>query len=74
MGHADWAWLTLLIAVIGYELKAPEGQLLSEACDRYRRRHPLITNAAIVLVAAHLLRALPRRLDPLHHVAGRLGR
>lgn len=72
--HSDVAWLTLAAAVVCYELLAPPGQLLSEACDRYRQRHPLVVGAAVVMVAAHLLRALPHRVDPLHHLAGRLRR
>ena len=47
MKHGDAAWATLALGVLLYEFFAPPGQLLSEACDRYRRRHPFITNAAI---------------------------
>lgn len=72
--HSDVAWLTLAAAVVCYELLAPPGQLLSEACDRYRRRRPLLTRAVIVGVGAHLLRVIPPRLDPLHHVAVRVFR
>ena len=71
---ADVAWMCLAVCVVAYELCAPPGELLSEACDDYRRRHPVVTDAIIVYIAAHLLRRWPRSIDPLHHLATRLGR
>jgi hypothetical protein len=69
--HGDWAWIALASAILGYEVRAPEGQLLSEAVDRYRARHPFITNAVILAVSLHLMRAIPPRFDPLHRLAAR---
>lgn len=66
---ADVAWLTLAAAVAVYELAAPAEELLSEAVDRYRTRHPVIIHAAIVYLAGHLTRVWPRHLDPLCLVA-----
>ena len=69
---ADRAWITLAAGILTYEILA-EDELLSEAVDRYRRRHPIITQMVIGYVAAHLLRIIPRRFDPLHRLAS-LGR
>lgn len=76
MKPADWAWVALGAAVAAYELHAPrkDWELLSEACDRYRERHPIVIISAIILVAAHLTRVVPPRLDPLHQLAVRLPR
>jgi hypothetical protein len=71
MKPSDYAWLTLAVGIITYEIKSPPGELLSQAVDRYRRRHPIATDIAIVYIAAHLLRRWPQRLDPLHRIAGR---
>jgi len=72
MKGGDYAWLGIAIGVAAYESSCPPGELLSEAADRYRAKHPLITDALIVYVAAHLLRKWPRRFDPLHHLAVKL--
>jgi hypothetical protein len=72
MKHADYAWAALAAGVVAYEAAAPPGQLLSEAVDRYRVRHPFVTNGAIFYVAMHLLRQWPARIDPLHQLALRL--
>lgn len=71
---ADWAWMGLGAAILTYELVATrrEWELLSEACDRYRARHPWVTRGAIGYVSAHLLRLIPRPVDPLHLLATRI--
>lgn len=69
MRHGDAAWIALAIGVLAYEIAAPRGELLSEAVDRYRRRHPVITNTLICYLALHLMRGLPPRIDPLHRIA-----
>ena len=76
MRHADYAWLTLAAAVLGYEIAAAtrrDWELLSEAADRHRRRHPVATHLAVIYLAGHLLRRWPARIDPLHRLATRLG-
>lgn len=68
MRSGDYAWLALVLGVTAYEIKAAldgGGELLSEACDRYRHAHPIITTTTIVYVAGHLARVWPRRVDPL---------
>lgn len=76
MRAADYGWLGVAAAVIGYEIRAArlDWELLSEAADRYRRAHPILTDATIFYLALHLLRAIPRRMDPLHLLAAAIGR
>ena len=74
MKHGDAAWAAIGLAVLVYELCAPPGQLLSEAVDKYRIRHPILTNSLIVFLAGHLLRIWPRHIDPLHQLAVRANR
>lgn len=74
MRHGDWAWSAIAAGVVAYEVAAPDGELLSEAISRYRVRHPVVVTLAVCYLAAHLLRVIPGRLDPLHQLATRLGR
>jgi len=74
MRHGTVAWLVLTAAVIAYEAAAKQDELLSEAVDRYRDRHPILTNSVIVFLAGHLLRIWPRPIDPLHQLAVRVNR
>ena len=71
---ADYAWSSLAALIVAYEACAAPGELLSEGMQRYRQRHPVITDAAIIYIAAHLMRKWPRPIDPLHRLATRLGR
>lgn len=74
MKPADRAWIVLAGGVFAYEAAAAltKWELLSEAVDRYRAKHPVITLGVICLLAAHLSRAIPRNLDPIHQAAARL--
>lgn len=74
MRAGNSAWLVLLIGVAAYEAFSPPGELMSEAADRARVVHPFLTDLAIVYVAAHLLRVIPERFDPLTQLASRLRR
>lgn len=76
MRAADFGWIGVAAGVLAYELHAArlDWELLSEACDRYRRRHPILTDATIFYLALHLLRAIPHRIDPLHRFATWAGR
>lgn len=71
---ADWAWISVGVAVLAYEAIAArrEWELLSEACDRYRQNHPVLTVGAVGYLAAHLTRLIPKPLDPLHVVAAKV--
>lgn len=77
MRPADRAWLTLAVGITAYEVAAcrrPGWELLSQAADRHRARHPVLVHAAAVYLAAHLTRRWPARVDPLHRIASRLSR
>ena len=68
MKPADWAWVGIAAAVLGYEAMAARRKwdYLSEAMDRYRTNHPWIIYGCIGYLSAHLTRLIPPRLDPLH--------
>jgi hypothetical protein len=66
MRPADRAWLALAGGIAMYEFAAVEGELLSEAADRYMLAHPWWTSAVVVAVGMHLRNAVPDRCDPLH--------
>lgn len=71
MKPADAAWTVVAVGVIGYEAVAAfrtDCELLSEAADRYRRRHPVATHCTVIYLAGHLLRRWPQRWDPLHRL------
>lgn len=76
MKPADYAWVGLAAAVVGYEITAAvrrDWELLSEAVDRYRAGAPIATHLAVIYMAGHLLRRWPARWDPLHQMAARWG-
>jgi hypothetical protein len=72
---ADCGWIALALGVVAYEAAATQRrhdwELLSEACDRYRIGHPILTNLTIAYLAAHLTRLIPRQLDPLYIIGTR---
>jgi len=74
MKPGDWAWAALAAGIIGYEIGAPRGQLLSERVDAYRNAHPVVTFAVLTYIPLHLARVWPRQVDPLHQLAVWLGR
>lgn len=73
---ADRAWLGIAAAVLAYEAAASrrrhDWELLSEAADRYRDRHPILVHGVVLYLAAHLTRRIPQSLDPLHLLAARI--
>ena len=74
MKHGDVAWAGIALTVLVYGFFAPPGHVLSQRGDPYQTRHPNLTDAAIVYLAAHLLRVWPRPVDPLHQMAVRANR
>lgn len=70
LGWGDWAW----IAILGYELFCPPGEMLSESLDRKLDKVPRLTEALIVYTALHCANRLPARIDLFHQIARLLGR
>ena len=66
MRAGDKAWIGLGIGVGVYEVLARDGELMSEAADRYMLRHPWLVRVVAFLLAAHVCNLLPDRCDPLH--------
>lgn len=68
MRPADRAWLAILGGGAVYEAVAfirRDWELLSAAFDRYRAARPVVTHVGVIILALHLLRRIPARLDPL---------
>lgn len=74
MRSSERAWIVLGVGILGYEVLAKEGELLSEQIDRWLERHRFFTTAAVMITAAHLLNWLPKRVDPFHLVFSGRGR
>ncbi|MGB0877559.1 MAG: DUF7427 family protein [Mycobacterium sp.] len=66
MRAGDRAWLTLGVAIAAYEWRAVDGELLSEAADRWIARHPWLVRLAVFMVASHVANVSPQWCDPLH--------
>lgn len=71
MRPAEKAWLALAAGVIGYEIFAEEGELMSEAVDRWLMKHPAVTTLGVVVTAMHLLNWIPKPIDPFHLLSRR---
>ncbi|AEF57278.1 hypothetical protein CROSSROADS_96 [Mycobacterium phage Crossroads] len=69
MKPSDYAWLALLCAIVGYEIAAPPGELLSEGWDRYLQRFPIGARVLPLVVTLHVINALPERYDPVHRLS-----
>lgn len=65
MRPADIAWSALLGVIIAYEIAAPVNELLSEGWDRYLVSRPVIARVVPIMLALHLINALPRSVDPI---------
>lgn len=63
MRPSDKAWLLLAAGVAAWDVLCPRGEMLSEASERYGRRHPLLWGGLVVYTAGHLLHVWPRRFD-----------
>jgi hypothetical protein len=64
---ANPGWAAIGVFVIGHNvIAAGRGdEMLSEACDRYLKNHPVLTTSVVAAVALHLINALPPFADPL---------
>lgn len=68
MTPAGRKWLAIFADILQYELDhANDGELLSEACDRWIDRYPILARAAIIglggVLIAHLANCLPAEAD-----------
>ena len=70
MRAGDRAWLVLSVGVVAWELRCPEGELLSEAADRWVEHHPWLVRAIAFALAAHVSNSVDPRLDVIHHLCG----
>lgn len=61
---ATIAWTVLGASVLGYEVFARPGQLLSEGVDRWLVRNPVAVYLGVGVTAAHLLNLIPDKIDP----------
>jgi hypothetical protein len=61
--NARQAWALLAAGVLGYEVICKDGQLLSECVDEWLATRPILTRAAIAVLALHLGNAVPQRYD-----------
>lgn len=66
MKSSDYAWMTLGAGVLGYDILCGEGLTLSERVDDWLTTHPVATRAAVIILAAHLINAVPERVDIVH--------
>lgn len=71
---AHKAWLAIGAFVVGYELLAKEGQLLSEGWDKIIDKHPIIGRALPLYVTAHVVNVLPESVDLIHKASNTLDR
>lgn len=63
---AKRGWALIAATVIAHEIFCPPGELLSEGADRLVDRHPLLTRAAGLMVASHVLNLVNEKADPIH--------
>ena len=66
--RARKAWLAIAAIVLAHNLTAEDGDTLSEAVDEWLLTHPLLTRAAIAVLALHLANAVSNNADPVHWV------
>lgn len=64
------AWTAIGAGVLAYDILCPQGETLSEGMDGALERPfgRYLAIGAVAITGAHLLNALPERLDPLHQV------
>lgn len=62
MTSGERAWLALLAGVVGYNVAASPGNMLSEAADV----HPWIARGVGLIVYLHVANLIPARRDPIH--------
>ena len=68
MRAGDRAWIALGVGVVAWELRCPEGELLSESADRMIERHPWLVRAVAFALACHISNSVPERYDLIHQL------
>ncbi len=68
MRAGDRAWIILGCGVVAWELRCPEGELLSEAADRWVEHHPWLVRAVAFMLAAHVSNSVNPRYDLIHQL------
>jgi hypothetical protein len=68
MRPSDRAWLALGAGVLAWDVACPDGEMLSQASDRYAQKHRWLAYSVIASVALHLTSLLPYWVDPVHAV------
>lgn len=68
MNSATVKWISLFSDILTWELEhSSDGNLLSEAADRFIEKHPVLGRVLIIaagsIITAHLSNALPDRFD-----------
>lgn len=66
MKPSDWAWVTLGVGVLGYDVLCDDGDTMSEAADRYMLRHPWLVRSVAFALAAHVCNLVHPRYDVVH--------
>ena len=66
---AQNGWLAVGSLILAFELACPRGCTLSEGVDLWIEKHPVRTRLLVLLVAGHLINAIPPRYDVIHQLA-----
>ena len=68
-GPVGWAAVAAVVAAADGLALRTDGQTMSTAYRTAYQRHPLAIGAATAYLVAHLTGHLPKRYDPLRHIA-----
>lgn len=66
MQPSDYACIAGVAGIITYDLLAPPGQTISEACDRYLTAKRWLTELTLALIYLHVSNHIPPHRDPIH--------
>lgn len=67
--NAGQKWLELFVDIVAYEsAHTDDGQLLSEACDRWIEKYPVAARSIIIAIGAALIVHLANLISPKYDV------
>jgi hypothetical protein len=71
MNPAELKWLDIFFGILAYEIQhGADGNLLSEQCDRWIYKHPVLARVVIGtiggVIVLHLANLIPGAYDPVH--------